>query len=265
MSDFQCYNKPNLFLVDSQTGRFFHPDCGRYDCEFCAWKKIKKISVLVGDFFANSRVRFATLTTTNRYNSFLPDHLPVLAWREFIRNLRNWPAYSHLKNLRYIRIVEYQKNGNTHYHLLIDKYIDKTILNFLWRRACEIVLEKHGIFVGADIEKFANCHVEAAIDAAHVAKYVTKYLTKSIKTDGFRDRKTRRYRPYSVSRNIKFARGEKRPTGRWYRFGPGDLRNHENLYLFHKCLMPNFFDEKWNLCVTDSLYERLLGTTFDFP
>lgn len=260
---FECHSRPNIFLVESRTGKFFHPNCGKYDCEYCSWKKIKIFSEKVGHFFQNCRVRFLTLTATNRFNQFLPDHLPVLAWRELIRNLRNRPAYSSLKKLKYIRIVEYQKNGNTHYHVLVDKYIHKDVINHLWRKACSEVLEKYGLPSG-NIERFANANIKAVIDSPQVAQYIKKYLTKSVRTDGFKDRKTYRYRPYSVSRNIKFPHVEKTDTGVWRTFTQRDLPKGKSLYLFSSCLLPKIAGEKFELVVSPELYSILLGETFDY-
>lgn len=259
---FTCHNRPHIFLANSLDGAFFHPTCQSYECPYCGWVKTQKLAKAIKEAFAYKRVRLLTLTTTNRYNDQLPDHLPVLAWRKLIKNLRNHTKYPYLKGLKYIRIVEYQKNGNTHFHILIDRFLSKDAINKLWRNACAEVLKENGIPYNF-IERYSNANLVGDTDGRGAFKYVVKYLTKSVRTDGFRDRKTRRYRPYSASRNVVLFPKRPRTPG-WYKFAPGDLPEGRNLYLFSQCLLPKEVDGKLGLYLTDPAYSALLGEKFDY-
>ena len=61
-----------------------------------------------------------------------------------------------LKN--YVWRLEYQKNGNLHYHIAMDKYIDYRLLRNIWNR----ILSKYG-YVQAYTEKFSKMQIHEYI------------------------------------------------------------------------------------------------------
>jgi hypothetical protein len=63
----------------------------------------------------------------------------------------------------YIRVLEFQKNGNPHFHILIDRYIPQPWLRVAW------VAIGGGSIV--DI-RFVDIH--------RVSRYLSKYLTKEL-------------------------------------------------------------------------------------
>ncbi len=64
---------------------------------------------------------------------------------------------------QYIRILEFQKNGNPHFHILIDRYIARAWIQSAWTAV--------GGGYMVDIRY---------VDVHHVSRYLSKYLTKEL-------------------------------------------------------------------------------------
>jgi hypothetical protein len=88
----------------------------------------------------------------------------------------------------FIRVLEFQKNGNPHFHILIDRYIDLEWIRKTW------VAVGGGFMV--DI-RLVNVH--------RVSRYLSKYLTKELLMSA-----PLRCRRVTTSRGIKLF--EKTPT-----------------------------------------------------
>ena len=75
----------------------------------------------------------------------------------------------------YVWRAECQKNGNIHFHLLIDKFVDKTIIRDEWNE----VINRLGYVDRSGIENPYSTDVHSMGKTPDdVIRYVTKYLTK---------------------------------------------------------------------------------------
>jgi hypothetical protein len=63
----------------------------------------------------------------------------------------------------YIRVLEFQKNGNPHLHLVIDDYVEFSWLQEAWQAV------GGGLFVNIEF-----------VDVHRVSRYLSKYLTKEL-------------------------------------------------------------------------------------
>jgi hypothetical protein len=89
---------------------------------------------------------------------------------------------------KYIRILEFQKNGNPHFHILIDRYVARAWLQASWEAV------GGGMYV--DIRY---------VDLHRVSRYLSKYLTKELLMSA-----PMRSRRVTVSRGIQLI--EKSPS-----------------------------------------------------
>ena len=96
------------------------------------------------------------------------------------------------KTLSFIWVMELQKNGRAHLHVLIDAYLPQSWVSAKW--------SKYGGGYIVDVREISS--------AKAAAGYVSKYLAKSL-DGGLPDRERR----YGKSKNIKLF--EKKDTGNW--------------------------------------------------
>ena len=68
------------------------------------------------------------------------------------------------KSITYIRVLEYQKNGNAHFHILIDRFIPQAWIKHAWQA------------VGGG----SHVHITQIRKMRFVAGYLAKYLTKDM-------------------------------------------------------------------------------------
>jgi hypothetical protein len=152
----------SVFGRDLSTGavKFHRVNCKCWNCSYCAPRKAKRYKRAIRATAQRLKLcRFITLTLDPakiqgdpvRYLNATWAKLRVYLKREF----GAVPVY--------IRVLEFQKNGNPHFHILVDRYIDWRWLQSAWQSV------GGGLFVNA---KFVDVH--------RVARYVSKYLTKEL-------------------------------------------------------------------------------------
>lgn len=116
---------------------------------------------------------FLTLTLPEQ-QKLVDNEVKRRALMPFIQELKQMFFVSH-----YFWRAEAQKNGNIHFHLVIDQFIDKSTVNFLWDKhlwlsgLCSVA----PVFV--DKYHTATTRIEGIQGVASVAGYVCKYVTKS--------------------------------------------------------------------------------------
>jgi hypothetical protein len=220
------------------------------------------LALAVAAVFVGQKIRLLTLTTTNKFNVYLPKQLPVLAWEKLLKNLRNETQFSKYSGLQYVRTVEYQTNGNAHFHLLINKYIPYKIFGKYWRKACVDVLKEYGISVSPDT-KISNANFVGDTDSNGVISYVVKYITKGVNSLQYRKIDGVRYRPYSTSRGITLWPKRKHTPG-WYAKTQMHVPPGCDLYLSSLCLIPKEDSGKVSFFLPDEWYSILLGDEFDY-
>lgn len=122
--------------------------------------------------------RFATLTFENNVEDLDVAHDE---YGKFMDRLRYWAKKNNV-DMKYLTVVEFQKRGAVHYHLLLNFYIDKQKLGDIWGNG----------FV--DIKKID--------DVGNRGNYMTKYMTKIQTLDQFDSRLEGR-KTYFCSRNVQ--------------------------------------------------------------
>jgi len=108
--------------------------------------------------FSNSNCHFITLTFDPKRYDFVKD---IKACNyEFMNFIKRYNRFIHDK-VKYIAVVEFQKNGNVHYHCIFDKrpYLYKDIYD-LWG---------HGSIKVKDVTKVDN-----------IGAYLIKYMSKDL-------------------------------------------------------------------------------------
>jgi hypothetical protein len=133
--------------------------CG--GCERCGPKKAKRYKFLIRQAAEKHRLRrFMTLTLDpKRLNG--ADPLPYLrdCWAKFRQSLRRKFGEAP----RYICVLEFQKNGNPHLHILVDRWVKQEWIKEAWQS------------VGG------GQHVDIRwVDIHRVSRYLSKYLTKEL-------------------------------------------------------------------------------------
>src|SRR5207248_10971915 len=94
--------------------------------------------------------------------------------------------------ITYIRVLEFQKNGNPHFHILIDRFIPQAWIQRTWQA------------VGGG--KFVNVKF---VDLHHISRYLSKYLTKELLLSA-----PKRSRRVTVSRGLRLIEKKDAET-RW--------------------------------------------------
>lgn len=123
--------------------------------------------------FDNEYDKFLTLTFADNKTDVQECNI---LFKAFIRKLRE---VKHIPDLKYLAVIEFQKRGAVHYHVLLNiPYIPQVELQELWG---------HGFVFIKAIE-----HVD------NVGAYIVKYMSKDNK-----DKRLRGQKAYLFSRNLK--------------------------------------------------------------
>ncbi len=164
--------------------------CKSWNCPVCGPKRAWRLSRGIIDAAQRLELRrFLTLTlnprscTAEGSEKYIKD-----CWAKFRVSLGRLNG----KAIQYILVMERQKSGYAHLHILVDRYLPQPWVQQAWKA------------VGGG--KFVNIKM---VDIHRVAPYLSKYLTKELILAAYRPG-TRRY---STSRGIKlFAKAKK---GAW--------------------------------------------------
>jgi hypothetical protein len=146
-----------------------------HDKTICNSKKNKKFTYKVG---------FITLTLASQQihpDSFITREL---LHQFLVEAKQKW------KVSRYVWKAEYQRNGNIHYHILVDRFIPYQELRDCWNR----IQNKHG-YVDRAIYKnssysYNSTDIHSLYNINDVTTYITKYMSKSLyRQTGYMSRK----------------------------------------------------------------------------
>lgn len=123
-------------------------------------------------FRAARKIVFLTLTIPKK-QMHSDDYMKRSLLGSFIQDLKRQSKVNH-----YFWKAESQKNGNIHFHILVDNYVHKSLVNWLWDK----VLSNHGYF--DKIEDYSinygstTTKIEAPKSNDSIAIYVVKYCLK---------------------------------------------------------------------------------------
>jgi hypothetical protein len=185
--------------------RYARLGCKRWICPRCGSRKAKRLrKAIVVKAVEKDLRRFLTLTLDPSKCS-AADSVRYLreSWRKFRVYLQRQTGSA----VSFIAVVEFQKNGYAHLHVLIDRYVEQGWISEAWQAV------GGGRIV--DIKQ---------VDIHRVAAYLSKYFTKELLLTGFKPRQRR----CTTSRDIVlFAKTEK---GKWLllKFPLEDLMRRAN-------------------------------------
>lgn len=164
---------------------FYRVNCKSWNCSYCRPRRAKRYRYAIRATAERLRLcRFLTLTLDpKKINGD-----PVRYLNSAFAKLRVYLQRTYGAAPRYIRVLEFQKNGNPHFHILIDRYIDIEWIRKSW------VAVGGGYMVDIQL-----------VDIHRVGPYVSKYLTKELLMSA-----PARSRRVTTSRGIKLF--EKTPT-----------------------------------------------------
>jgi hypothetical protein len=176
--------------LEGQT-RFYRLGCKAWDCPICGPKRAFRLRFGVAEAATtHNLVRLMTLTLDPRKCSAAKSpHYIKQAWRK----MRVYLARKHNCTIQFIAILEFQKNGYAHLHVLVDRYLDQRWLKSAWQRVG-----------GGSIVDIRM------VEMQHVAAYLSKYMTKEM----LLSKKYGKIRRYSTSRGIKLF--PKKEDGVWW-------------------------------------------------
>ncbi len=191
--------------------------CKKYTCEYCGNLRVfqikKAIENAINDFSLNV---FATLTlnpksctpaNSARYIRKIWNKFRIIQKRQFNRNLN------------FICVIENQKSGYAHLHILFDQFINHNWLKEKWE-----VLGGGSI---VDIRKADN----------KAARYISKYLGKSM-----RENRDQRIRHISTSKGIKLSKYIKRIPENKFTFAK--VEQSDARYILGPYIEENVLDKK---------------------
>jgi hypothetical protein len=145
----------------NRTNHLHRLHCKTWGCERCGPKKAKRYKFQIAQAAEKHGLqRFMTLTIDPKKLSGA-DPLPYLrdCWAKFRQSLRRKFGESP----KYICVLEFQKSGNPHLHILVDRWVKQEWIKESWQA------------VGG------GQHVDIRfVDIHRVSRYLSKYLTKEL-------------------------------------------------------------------------------------
>ena len=140
--------------------RFLRVNCKCWNCSRCAPKKAKRLKHAIrAKAEAMQLRRFLTLTLDPKKI----EGDPVRYLNATFAKLRVYLKREYGVAPDFIRVLEFQENGNPHFHILIDRYIDLEWIRKAW------VAVGGGFMVDIRL-----------VDVHRVSRYLSKYLTKEL-------------------------------------------------------------------------------------
>lgn len=143
--------------------------CGSWTCPDCAPRKATAVASLLREIIVCNEMKyFLTLTLTP--NAIPESYIqPTNRTHKYITKLFN-TLLTNLRrktsDLRYVWVVEFQKNGNAHLHIALNTRLNIVDVRAIWVR------------IGGG----QQCRVERIKSRYGIAVYITKYLTKGLIT-----------------------------------------------------------------------------------
>jgi len=136
--------------------------CRCWNCPRCGPKRARQYRRAISDTAERLKLcRFVTLTLDP--SKIKGDPVPYL--RDCFAKFRVYLRRKYGEAPQYICVLEFQKNGTPHLHILIDRFIEQKWIQNVWQQI--------GGGMHVDIRR---------VDVHRVSRYVSKYLTKELLT-----------------------------------------------------------------------------------
>lgn len=158
-------------------------NCKCWRCRVCAEKRAAHLRRTIAET-AQTRGLTRLLTLTLDPRSCAPE-ASVAYIRRCFNKLRTYLKREFGQSISYIAIVEFQKSGYAHMHVLVDRFIAQAWIKSAWRR-----------LGGGSIVDIRW------VDVNSVAAYLAGYFGKGFTSERFQQRERR----YSSSRDIALTR-----------------------------------------------------------
>ncbi len=147
--------------LDGKTQKFIRLNCKCWECRYCGPRRARRCKRGIAAWAEKLRLnRFVTLTLDPK--KLKGEDSTIYLNRSFA-DLRKALHRKYGKGLSYIRVRESQQNGNAHFHLLLNRFIDIEWLRTEWQR------------VGGGWNVWIKM-----VEIQRVAAYVSKYLSKDL-------------------------------------------------------------------------------------
>jgi hypothetical protein len=165
--------------------RYFRVDCKCWNCRYCGPKKARRYKRAIREMAESKRLnRFLTLTLDPK---LIGSDDPVIYINKAFAKWRTYVKRKFGVSITYIRVLEFQTNGNPHFHILVDRFIPQAWVKQSWSAV------GGGRFV--DI-RFVDLH--------RISRYLSKYLTKELLLSA-----PMRSRRVTVSRGLRLIQKSK--------------------------------------------------------
>ncbi len=176
-------------------------NCKRWDCEYCAELKAERyLKGIIRVCKEHDLALFVSLTLDPKKVSGDPIVYLNRVWHRFIERMRR----RHGRGLQYVRVIEFQRNGNPHIHTMLPRGVDHAWVKLEVRKAWE------GTGGGAQVDAVVT-------SVRNVAAYMTKalgsYLVKELRTVTRYERAFRR-----VTSSIGLRLSRSKVVGQWVRY-----------------------------------------------
>lgn len=121
-------------------------------------------------------VNFLTLTLPGK--QIHTDKVIRRLLSKFIYNLQR------LKKVKnYIWVAEAQKNGNIHFHIVLDRWINKDEISSLWNNEIEKLGYISRYKMKTNKENPPTTNIQSLRSVKKISSYITKYMLKDLKKD----------------------------------------------------------------------------------
>jgi hypothetical protein len=148
------------YTSDRQRIRFHRVNCKTWGCPFCGPRKAKRYKWAIRHVAEKHQLnKLLTLTLD-------PQKIegePVAYLRSVFNKFRTYLKRRYGVSPKYIAVLEFQKNGNPHLHLLIDRFIPQQWVSEAW-----------SALGGGRIVDIRY------VDLHRISRYLSKYLTKEL-------------------------------------------------------------------------------------
>ncbi len=170
---------------NSPETRFHRVNCKSWNCSYCAPRRAKRLKRAIRERAEAMQLR-RFLTLTLNPSKIEGDPVPYI--NAAFAKLRVYLQRHYGVSPQYIRVLEFQKNGNPHFNILIDRYIEIEWIRKAW------VAVGGGYMIDIRL-----------VDVHRISRYLSKYLSKDLLMSA-----PPRCRRVTTSRGIKLL--EKRRT-----------------------------------------------------
>jgi len=133
---FGCGNYSVVGAVKGKPGVFGHMSlfCQSYRCDRCRKPKLRKVRARIAEIAQEHNLtRMATLTLDAKKLTAKEQKYTDRYIRECWRKMRISLARQYSGSLAFVGVLEFQKNGNAHLHILLGRYIPREWLSTAWQ------------------------------------------------------------------------------------------------------------------------------------